>query len=240
MILACLRNLLLRRDRENGFALNVKSLTLQRGEFVAITGPSGCGKSTALDLLGMILKPNSIGTFEYGFSDTLTDIKSMWNSNRGDELAELRKKNIGYVLQTGELFPFLNLEENIELTAKIAGRTDYSQRVTELMESLNIAHLAKSMPNEISVGERQRVAIARALASAPKLLLADEPTAALDPGLARTVMKLFLETAGKTDTTIVMVSHDVNLVHEFSFREISVILKTEGNSTLSVLDDGLF
>lgn len=239
MILTKLKNLSLKRERDNGFALVIKSLILGHGEYVAITGPSGCGKSTSLDLLGMILKPDSIGSFEYGFSDTLTDVGALWRQNRHDDLAALRKLHIGYVLQTGELLPFLNLRENIELTASLACRNNFSERVSGLMDSLNIAHLARSMPNEISVGERQRAAIARALAHSPKLLLADEPTAALDPALSRTVMKLFLAAARITDTTIVMVSHDVNLVHEFNFREIKVALEPGDNSMMSVVDDGL-
>ena len=124
------------------------------------------------------------------------------------------------------------------MCAELADRKN-SERLSELMDILQIAHLAKSMPNEISVGERQRVAIARALASSPKLLLADEPTAALDPVLARTVMNLFLSAAQLTETTIVMVSHDVNLVREFNFREIKVNLESEGGMVASILDDGL-
>ena len=238
MSLAKLKNVSLRRERDSRFVLEIRSLSLDNGEYVAITGPSGCGKSTTLDILGMILRPSILQTYEYCFANKSINVGDLWENYDDDSLAVLRKKYIGYVLQTGELLPFLNLSENIELCAELADRKN-SERLSELMDILQIAHLAKSMPNEISVGERQRVAIARALASSPKLLLADEPTAALDPVLARTVMNLFLSAAQLTETTIVMVSHDVNLVREFNFREIKVNLESEGGMVASILDDGL-
>ncbi len=106
------------------------------------------------------------------------------------------------------------------------------------MEDLEIAHLAGAIPSTLSVGERQRVAIARALASRPRLILADEPTAALDPVLGRRVMSLFLRTLKETDAALVMVSHDVTLVREFGFREVPLSVSAGETGVTAVLDDG--
>ncbi|WP_202108434.1 ABC transporter ATP-binding protein [Succinivibrio dextrinosolvens] len=236
-MLAELKNLKVVRQREDGFVLSIRSLHLNEGEFVAITGPSGCGKSTTLDLLGMILKPDSSETFSLSFSNKNFDVVSLWGKNATDEMAKIRRQYIGYVLQTGELLPFFNVLENIEVTARISGACDYKDKIDDLLRILNISHLKKAMPGSISIGERQRVAIARAFASSPKLLLADEPTAALDPKLSEVVISFFLEAAALTKTTIVMVSHDVNLVHKFKFREIPVHTKYENNKSVSELVD---
>lgn len=236
-MLAVLHGLEVRRERDNGFALKIGSLTLGEGEYVAVTGPSGCGKSTTLDLLGMILRPARADEFKFNFGGREHDIARLWDQKKLDKLAALRRDNIGYVLQTGELLPFLSVEQNIELTAELTSLPNARARACELMDRLEIGHLARSLPDAISVGERQRAAIARALAPSPRLLLADEPTASLDPVLSRSVMRLFLETAMLTSTTILMVSHDVELVHEFEFREVRVTSQKIDNTVVSILDD---
>ena len=134
----------LRRERDSRFVLEIRSLSLDNGEYVAITGPSGCGKSTTLDILGMILRPSILQTYEYCFANKSINVGDLWGNYDDDSLAVLRKKYIGYVLQTGELLPFLNLSENIELCAELADRKN-SERLSELMDILHIAHLAKLM-----------------------------------------------------------------------------------------------
>lgn len=240
MITALLENVLKQRDGEAGYRLLIRHFAVHEGEHVAITGPSGCGKSTTLDLLGMILCPDSAERFQFAAGETLHDISLLWQNGRKDVLTDLRRKHMGYVLQTGELFPFLSVEENILLTAEAAGidRKEARARAAELMERLEIARLRRSASNKLSIGERQRVAIARALAASPRLLLADEPTAALDPGLSRKVMRLFLDIVKESRTSIVMVSHDVDLVHAFGFREVPVLVERgEGDSVTALLDD---
>ncbi len=237
-MLLCLRDVQKARARDVGYRLHIRSLTVCEGEHVAITGPSGCGKSTTLDILGMVLKPDSADSFVLNAGGRDMDVAALWAGKGGDAMAMLRKRHLGYVLQTGELLPFLNVRENIELTAHLAGTANGPERAARLMEELGIMHLAASMPATLSIGERQRAAIARALAHAPCLLLADEPTAALDPMLSRTVMRLFLQVARQTGAAIVMVSHDIALVREFGFREAPFAMERDGSGILAVLDDG--
>lgn len=235
-----LENVLKQRDGEAGYRLLIRRFSVSEGEHVAITGPSGCGKSTTLDLLGMVLSPDSAGRFMLSAGNIQADIFQLWKEGRKDRLTDLRRRHLGYVLQTGELFPFLNVEENILLTAKTAGldRKEALEHAAELMDRLEIARLRRSSPATLSIGERQRVAIARALAPRPLLLLADEPTAALDPGLSRKVMRLFLDIVKESGTSVVMVSHDVDLVHEFAFRQVPITVeRQQGDRLTALLDD---
>lgn len=237
MTLALLKNVDKVRERETGFRLHVADFSVQRGEHVAITGPSGCGKSTMLELLGMILRPDTAETMTFAFDDVPVDAVRLWERCGSDTMALLRRQHMGYVLQTGELLPFLTVRENIELTASLVNRPDAAAIALRLMEALGIGHLPNALPASLSIGERQRAAIARALASKPKLLLADEPTAALDPHLSRTVMRMFLETARSTGVAVVMVSHDMALVQEFGFRNVPITISQNDNGITATLDD---
>jgi len=240
VITALLENVSKQRDGGAGYRLLVRHFAVHEGEHIAITGPSGCGKSTTLDLLGMILCPDSADRFQFTTDEKVEDIFSLWQKGRKDALTDIRRRHMGYVLQTGELFPYLSVEENILLTAEAAGvgKKEARTRAAELMERLDIARLRRSSSKTLSIGERQRVAIARAMAAKPRLLLADEPTAALDPSLSRKVMRLFLDIVKESRTSIVMVSHDVDLVHSFGFREVPVIVEQEeGDAVTALLDD---
>lgn len=235
-----LKNVLKQRDEEAGYRLLVRHFAVDSGEYVAITGPSGCGKSTTLDLIGMLLRPDSADCFQLATKSGAEDIFPLWQKGRKDVLTELRRRNLGYVLQTGELLPFLSVEENILLSAETAGldRKTAKKRAAELMERLDIVRLRRALPRTLSIGERQRAAIARATVPSPRLLLADEPTAALDPGLSRKVMKLFLDIVKESRTSIVMVSHDVDLVHEFAFREVPITVERGDDGSITArLDD---
>ena len=206
---------------------------------MAIVGPSGCGKSTTLDLIGMVLRPDTCDGFTYAFGATPVDVASLWNRDALDDMAFARRQHVGYVLQTGELLPFLTVLENVELTASVGKRKSAHIDVQELLKTLEISHLKDALPDTLSIGERQRAAIARALASSPEILLADEPTAALDPTLSRIVMRLFLQVAEQANTAVIMVSHDVSLVHEFHFRCVPVTVQQCGDHSVSFLDDRL-
>lgn len=238
-MLAHLEDVMKQRDAGAGYRLCVRRFSVREGEHIAITGPSGCGKSTTLDLLGMVLRPDHAETFTFSFDGKDHDAAMLWKKGDAGTLTELRRRFMGYVLQTGGLFPFLSVEENILLNARAAGvaAAEVQPRVERLMEHLGITRLRRAMPEVLSIGERQRVAIARALAPNPRLLLADEPTAALDPGLSRKVMKLFLDMVQESRTSVIMVSHDVSLVHEFAFREVPVTVRSEGEYMNAVLDD---
>jgi len=216
-----LRGIGLRRGRgADGFALEIDSLRIRQGECVALTGPSGSGKSTLLDLLGLVLRPERMETFLLRDAQGgLADIGALWRARDRDALAAIRASSIGYVLQTGGLLPFLPARENILLSRSLLGLPE-DHLAQRLAERLRVAHLLSKKPGALSVGERQRVAIARALAHRPTLMLADEPTAALDPIHAVEVMELMLELAAELGATAVVVTHDWDLARSLGLREI--------------------
>jgi len=228
-------DLILTRPGRAGYKLHIQSLAIEAGEKIALTGPSGCGKSTALDLLGMVLEPDSAGSFSFAPDGAAVDLASAWRDRRVDFMATLRRLHIGYILQTGGLLPFLTVEENIGLTARLNGTPDADiRRVSrELADMLGISHLLASLPGPLSVGERQRVAIGRALSAKPKVVLADEPTAALDPNNARTVMGMLLKAAEVQGATLIIVTHDHALVPEFGLRAVPIRME-EARNDISV------
>ena len=219
-----------RGDGEDAFRLEVPRLSIRRGECVAITGPSGCGKSTLLDLLGLVLAPDRADGFILKTNaDPAIDVGRLWRNGDRNGLARVRARAIGYVLQTGGLLPFLPAIDNIRLSRTILGLDDGDDDkddggrggiVDRLVDALNIRPLLAKKPQALSVGERQRVAIARALAHRPALLLADEPTAALDPEQAFGVMKLLLTLVRRFDMTAIIVSHDWDLVGSLGLRQL--------------------
>ncbi|MGK9169323.1 ABC transporter ATP-binding protein [Inquilinus limosus] len=204
-----LRDVTLRRGTGAAvFELVVSSVVIPRGEVLFLTGQSGSGKSTLLDLLAGTLAPDRAGTFELrAAGGGAADLAALWRAGRQNALAALRARSIGYVLQTGGLLPYLTVAENIALTARIAGRTD-AAHLRDLAQRLGLTRLLGLPPGRLSVGERQRVAIARALAHRPDILLADEPTASLDPPTADQVFGLLLETVERLRTTAIIASHD--------------------------------
>ncbi len=215
-----------RGEGAQGFLLEVPALTIQRGQAVALTGPSGCGKSTLLDLLGLVLRPDRAETFRFDPdanrdpTPKSIDLAAGWRTGGADRLASVRARHIGYVLQTGGLLPFLSVAANIRLSRALLRLGDDDAYLDRLIETLRIGGLLAKMPRALSIGERQRVAIARALAHRPALLLADEPTAALDPNHAVTVIELLLALVAENGITAVIVTHDWDLVKSFGLREI--------------------
>ena len=205
----------------DGFRLEVPNFSVRRGECIAITGPSGSGKSTLLDLLGLVLRPDHCAAFKMRTRDGgVVDIAELWRRNDRNRLAQTRAQHIGYVLQTGGLLPFLPAGENIRLSRALLGLDNSDGLVDRLADALKITHLLRKKPHALSIGERQRVAIARALAHRPALLLADEPTAALDPGQALQVMTLLLVIVQQYQVTAIIVSHDWELVRQLGLRQV--------------------
>lgn len=234
-----LQDVRLDRGAGAGYELLIRNLNVRAGEYVAITGPSGCGKSTTLDMAGMILKPDSAAVFELALPGGVADIRALWQLGRIADLTQIRRYNLGYVLQTGELFSFLNVRENIELAGVVAGvpKKEAALRAAELMEKLEITRLAREMPAHLSIGERQRTAIARAMCPRPRLLLADEPTAALDPALSEKVMRLFMATVADYGASVLMVTHDTDLAGRLGFRNAPIKMHQRQNGVAAVLDD---
>lgn len=191
---------------KEGFRLEVDELRLRPGERLALLGKSGTGKSTLLELLALALRPDENEVFTFAPRGVPHDVVLSWRSH-GRGLDKLRARNIGYVPQTGGLLPFLSVRNNISLPMRINGRVD-RKRVTELAERLEIADQLRKRPHQLSVGQRQRAAIARALVHRPAVLLADEPTGAVDPEMAKDVLSLLFEEARASGAAVVIATHD--------------------------------
>jgi putative ABC transport system ATP-binding protein len=192
-----------RADGEAQAVLRGVSMTVEPGEWIAIMGPSGCGKSTLLHLLGGLDDPDEGSVF---LRDD--DVGGLSTVAR----AVLRRQKVGYVFQQYNLIPHLDVAANIELPQRLVGRRrrEIEERTSDLLDALGLADKAHALPGTLSGGEQQRVAIGRALANRPDLLLADEPTGALDTAASQTVLDLLREQhdAGQT---IVMVTHDADV-----------------------------
>ena len=199
------------------FELRVDRLEVEAYAKLALVGPSGCGKSTLLDLLALILVPDEIGVFRFTLqTERMMDIAQLLRARDLDGLGNFRRQHLGYVLQTGGLLPFVTVRRNIALPLQLLGLPlDFS--VQEIATQLGIESHLDKYPSELSCGERQRVAIARALVHKPQLVLADEPTAALDPVRADDVMQLFITHVERIGSALVMATHDLERVARFGF-----------------------
>lgn len=186
---------------EQAVALRSVNFSVERGEYVAIMGESGSGKTTLLNILASIIKPTSGRVVLDGME--LSKIKD-------SQTAEFRRDNLGFVFQDFNLLDTFTLEDNIYLPLVLAGKShkEMQNRLEPLSETLGIKQLLKKYPYEVSGGQKQRAAVARALITQPKLILADEPTGALDSGSTAELLRLFAE-INKTGQTIVMVTHSV-------------------------------
>ena len=182
------------------------TLTIYKGEFVAIVGKSGSGKSTLMNIIGALDVPTE-GSYYLGGED-VSDMSD-------DQLAVIRNKMIGFIFQQYNLLPKLNLLENVELPLLYAGvgREERRERAMESLEKVGLKEKWRNMPNQLSGGQQQRVSIARALAGDPSLILADEPTGALDSRTSREVLD-FLKKINEEGNTIVMITHDNSIAVE--------------------------
>jgi putative ABC transport system ATP-binding protein len=190
--------------REEIAVLHGVSLSVERGEIVALEGPSGSGKTTLLSILGCILSPTSGRVAVDG-----VDVSGM-SSGR---LASVRKRSIGFVFQQYNLFPSLTARENVEYALNIKGERGMAARrgAIEALEIVGLADRMDFLPRDLSGGQKQRVAIARAVASRPPVLLADEPTANLDSQIGVHILELFRDTAKRFEQGLVIVTHDPNV-----------------------------
>lgn len=191
-------------------ALKDISLSVTPGSVVGLLGPSGSGKSTLLNVIGCIVEPSS----GWMMLDGEVVYDNRWL--RGD-LRRLRLEKIGFIFQSHNLLPFLTVTENVEVVLDLAGaaHAEARQRATELLDYLEISHRRLAYPAQLSGGEAQRVAIARALANRPRIILADEPTAALDSGRAGIVMDLLRKVAREQAAAILVVTHDEKIFDRF-------------------------
>ena len=181
-------------------ALDGISLTIDRGEFVAIVGQSGSGKSTAMNIIGCLDVPTS-GTYHLGGVDVST--------MNDDQQAEIRNKMLGFIFQQYNLIPKLTVRENVELPLLYAGigAEERRRRAEESLARVGLSGKERNLPSQLSGGQQQRVSIARALAGSPSVILADEPTGALDSRTGREVLG-FLQKLNAEGDTVVLITHD--------------------------------
>lgn len=192
-----------RSDLVETHALRDVNLEVEAGEFIAVTGPSGSGKTTFLNIAGLLDTATSGDYFLEG--QNVSQLKDNVRS-------KIRNEKIGFIFQSFNLIPELNIYENIEVPLRYRGFNGRQrrQRIMQAMELVGIASRSKHLPAQLSGGQQQRAAIARALSGEPRFLLADEPTGNLDSLMARQVMEL-LETINQQGTTVIMVTHDPEL-----------------------------
>lgn len=186
--------------------LNGMDIRIHEGEFVAIVGESGSGKSTLMNIIGALDRPTE-GTYYFNGEDI-----SEFSDRK---LSLVRNKEIGFVFQNFNLIPRTSALKNVELPMMYAGkgRKERTKRAKELLETVGMAERSDHNPNELSGGQKQRVAIARAMANDPSIILADEPTGALDTKTGRVVMDIFHE-LHKSGKTIILITHSPELARE--------------------------
>jgi putative ABC transport system ATP-binding protein len=191
-------------------ALRDVNLTVMSGEVIGLLGPSGSGKSTLLNAIGAIIDPNA------GWMRLDGEVVYDNGWKRGD-LRRLRLEKIGFIFQTHNLLPFLNATDNVAIAQYLFGvsRDEATKRAESLLDYLQVGNRKHAMPSQLSGGEAQRVAIARALANSPRIILADEPTAALDSTRAGIVMDLLRKLALEQEAAIIAVTHDDKIFERF-------------------------
>jgi putative ABC transport system ATP-binding protein len=191
-------------------ALKPTSLAVEAGELAALVGPSGSGKSTLLLAIAMIQSPTT-GRI------TISGERLHDEGPTGMDIRAFRRQRIGFIFQQHNLIPFLDARENVALVPRLNGarRREAAQRAQELLDDLGIGKLAGALPARLSGGEQQRIAIARALANEPVLVLADEPTAALDTERGLKVMALLRRIARERRSAVITVTHDHRMIAGF-------------------------
>jgi ABC-type lipoprotein export system ATPase subunit len=183
-------------------------LEFSEGQASVLIGPSGSGKTTLLSILGCLLAPSD---------GSLLISNAVVNFGDKSSLTEVRRQKLGFIFQQAQLLPFLTIDDNLAVVGRNAGMepADIQQRVDKLLERLQLLPMRHKFPTQLSGGQRQRAAIARALLHRPSIVLADEPTAALDWNTGRTVVELLLEQARLENAVLVVVTHDTRMLPLF-------------------------
>ena len=199
-------------------------LTIEQGEYLSVLGPSGSGKSTLMNIIGCLDVASSGKYILHGKEiENLSEI----------ELAAIRSREIGFIFQNSQLLPRLTAQKNVELPLIYAGVSpkERKKRASEILDRVGLSDRKDHYPNQLSGGQQQRVAIARALVSNPSILLADEPTGALDQKTGKQVMALFQELSDE-GRTIIMITHDMHIA-SYAHRVVHIIdgVLTEGGNT---------
>ena len=187
------------------WGLDDVNLTIEKGEIVAVVGASGSGKSTLLHVMGGVDVPNS--------GKIVIDNKDITRLN-DEEMSVFRRRKIGFVFQAYHLIPVLTVEENIQMPILLDHRKPDREYIEHILEMLGLKERRKHLPNQLSGGQQQRAAIARALANRPSLILADEPTGALDSKNGNEVITLLQDSVKKLNQTLVLITHNIDLARE--------------------------
>ncbi|MDR6998392.1 ABC transporter ATP-binding protein [Neobacillus niacini] len=191
-------------DRINHIVKNL-SFSVNEGEVMAVIGPSGSGKSTFLSIAGALLSPDKGRVIVNG-----EDISSFSDV----EKANIRLNHLGYIFQTSNLVPYLKVEEQLSFVLKMADKWSVreKQRIKELLKAVGMDHRSKYYPHQLSGGEKQRVAIARAFVNDPEVILADEPTASLDPNRSMAIIELISKIVKEQNKSAIIVTHDEQIL----------------------------
>ena len=187
------------------WGLHDVSMTVKQGEIVSIVGASGSGKSTLLHVMGGVDTPSS--------GKVVVDGKDITKLN-DEQMAIFRRRKVGFIFQAYHLIPVLTVEENITMPILLDHRKPDREYVEQIMELLGLQDRRKHLPNQLSGGQQQRTAIARALANQPSLILADEPTGALDSKNGNEVIALLQSSVKKLNQTLVLITHNIDLARE--------------------------
>ncbi len=187
------------------WGLHDVSMTVEKGEILAVVGASGSGKSTLLHVMGGVDSPTS--------GKIVVDGKEITKMN-DDQMSIFRRRKIGFVFQAYHLIPVLSVEENITMPLLLDHRKPDKEYIEHIMEILGLQDRRKHLPNQLSGGQQQRAAIARALANRPSLILADEPTGALDSKNGNEVMTLLQNSVKQLNQTLVLITHNIDLARE--------------------------
>ncbi|MEM9577290.1 MAG: ATP-binding cassette domain-containing protein [Pseudomonadota bacterium] len=232
-------------DAERRFSLKTGAWSISAGEVIGLTGPSGSGKTLLLELLGMLRAPDAghyCAVPVNGGDRPAQDFATYWTApDAMRRCADARARFFGFVPQAGGLLPFLTVAENVEISQKIAGRENVTWLNT-LLGELGLDSISHLRPAALSIGQRQRVAIARALAHRPFCVIADEPTAALDPENAHRAMALLIDAARAGGAATLLSSHDYPTLARFPMRRMGLTITSPVSdpnviSTLMPLDD---
>lgn len=215
---------------DRSFTLRVPHFSVTAGSVNIVIGRSGCGKSTFLDMLGLISVADAADEFQ------IKDSQDNWvDVCRADthRMESLRRHELGYILQTGGLLSFLKVIENVSLPLQLNRKAFID--IDKLLQWLGIDALRNMYPSKLSTGQRQRVAIARALAGSPRIILADEPTGALDPVTAVSVRDLLIRCAKEQGAAVLIVTHDAELFRPAADVVYGFDICEQGNSVISTL-----
>jgi putative ABC transport system ATP-binding protein len=216
------------------FELKVPRLDIARGSKLALIGESGSGKSTLLELLAMILMPTRSEKFYFSPQKEMpSDLGAVWRERGSNELSELRSRYIGYVLQHGGLLPYLTVRKNIELP-RVLLDLPVDSVAADLAAKLGIARQLDKLPSALSVGQRQRAAIARALAHEPPIVIADEPTAAIDPVNSQLILDHFVDLVEELGVTLILATHAHDLVRSGGFTLLPLEIESSDGQSMRV------